>query len=281
MFAACGLRREVFYPAYGLAEHTVSVTMGGTATLVLDKPALDAGQARPVEPGVAAADSTVEVVGCGRVKAGARVRIVDPETARPVPAGTVGEIWVDSPTKAAGYFGMPAETREVFEATVADGDPTRYLRTGDLGFFHDAELFVTGRAKDLIIFRGRNIYPQDLEESCRDAHPLIRPGGLAAFAIDTETETDGRLVMFLETRVKKLSEVAAEEIGRAVRRSLFTAHQLACHTVVVGRPGLVRKTTSRKVRRRACRQAFLDGDAALVDATIAVSTLGIAGSAAR
>src|SRR5829696_2600540 len=115
LFAGCGLRREVFYPAYGLAEHTVSVTMGGTATLVLDKAALHAGRALPVQPGTAQGAATVEVVGCGRVKDGARVRIVDPQTTRPVPPGAVGEIWVDSPTKAAGYYGMPAQTREVFE----------------------------------------------------------------------------------------------------------------------------------------------------------------------
>jgi acyl-CoA synthetase (AMP-forming)/AMP-acid ligase II len=259
-FAPAGLRPDSFYPAYGLAEHTVSVSMGGRARLLLDGPAL---QQRRVEPGAAGSADVVEYLGCGRVsKPGTRVRIVDPDTLRPAPPGRVGEIWVDSPTKALGYYGDPEESRRTFRARIDDpADHTEYLRTGDLGFFHDEELFITGRLKDVIILNGRNHYPADLEDAVRDCHPLVRPGGLAAFGVEAAAgEPPGeRLVLFVETHADRLSPAGAEEVAQAVRQALYGACGLACPVVVVGRAGLVRKTTSGKVRRGACRAAFLSG----------------------
>jgi acyl-CoA synthetase (AMP-forming)/AMP-acid ligase II len=270
-FAATGLRPESFYPAYGLAEHTVSVSMGGRARLRLDGPAL---QQRRVEPADDGADA-VEYLGCGRVsKPGARVRIVDPDTLRPSGPGQVGEIWVDSPTKALGYYGDPEETERTFRARVDDqDDPTEYLRTGDLGFFHREELFVTGRLKDVIILNGRNHYPADLEDAVRDCHPLVRPGGLAAFGIEAAIgEPAGeRLAMFVETQADRLDAAGAEDVAQAARQALYAATGLACAVVVVGRAGLVRKTTSGKVRRGACRTAFLRGDVHDAPTTFAVS----------
>jgi acyl-CoA synthetase (AMP-forming)/AMP-acid ligase II len=136
------------------------------------------------------------------------------------------------------------------------GDERSYLRTGDLGFFLDGELFITGRLKDVIIILGRNHYPQDVEDSVRDCHASVRPGGVAAFGVPGEAGE--RLVLFVETREKK---APVEEIAEAVRRRVFEAHGLAVDEVVVGAQGLVLKTTSGKVRRRACRQAFLEGKA--------------------
>ncbi|GLZ36145.1 acyl-CoA synthetase [Lentzea sp. NBRC 105346] len=249
-FAAFDIPRDVFFPAYGLAEHSVSVSMGGRATLHVDKSALESGKVVPDNTGV-------PYIGCGRItKPDTVVRIVDPLSHVLCGPDEIGEIWVDSPTKGLGYWGMPEESEATFHARI-EGVDGEFLRTGDLGFFHGDELFITGRNKDLIIVRGRNLYPADIEDSVRDCHPDIRPGGLAAFAVDTE---DGeQLVLFVETRHDKANRA---EIADVVRRRIYEEHQLRCHDVVVGRQGIVRKTTSGKVRRLACRQAYLAGEAA-------------------
>ncbi|MET8826274.1 fatty acyl-AMP ligase [Streptomyces sp. NPDC004610] len=266
-FAVTGLRREAFYPAYGLAEHTVSVTMGGRARLRLDRAALGGGRAVPLDDRDADTPSAVHL-GCGRVtKTGARLRIVDPGTLLPCEPGRVGEIWVDSPTKARGYQGRPEETRAVFRARVADGDPAEYLRTGDLGFLHDGELFVTGRRKDLIILGGRNLYPQDIEESVRRCHDLVRPGGIAAFAVPEEPGRvhAERLVVFVEVREARPAPEALDALAAAVRARVRRDHGHGCD-LVIGTAGLVLKTTSGKVRRAACRAAHLDPGAGAGDA---------------
>jgi acyl-CoA synthetase (AMP-forming)/AMP-acid ligase II len=249
-FAPSGLRRDSFYAAYGLAEHTVSVTMGGRGMLSLDRVSLEAGRAVPALPDRPART----LVGCGRLtKSDARLRIVDPDTHEVLPPCRVGEIWVSSRTKALGYYGRPEQTEHTFRARVAGGeDPTRYLRTGDLGFLHGDELFVTGRLKDLIIVRGRNLHPEDIEASVRDCHPAIRPGGVAAFSVPAEEGE--RLVVLVETRDRRVDE---QTVVDAVRECVLHDHQLACARVVVGPQGLVRKTTSGKIRRSACRAAFL------------------------
>jgi acyl-CoA synthetase (AMP-forming)/AMP-acid ligase II len=288
-FAVSRIRRDVFFGAYGLAENTASVTNRGQGLLRLDRSALEKGEVVPVpaQPTAEEAAGHPEFHSCGTSsRSGDRIRIVDPETGVPRPPDRVGEIWVRTSTTAAGYYGRPEATREAFHATVSgEDDPTGYLRTGDLGFLHDGQLFVTGRIKDLVIIRGRNVYPSDIEDSVRQGHPLIRPGGVIAFALGPDEtipgaraaagpEDDGeRLVVFVETKTKEKQpgpEVAAE-ICAAVRASVYADHQLACHAVVLGRPGLVRKTTSGKVRRRVCKEALLSGEIGRDAATLVVS----------
>ncbi|MEE1937974.1 fatty acyl-AMP ligase [Streptomyces sp. TRM 70361] len=264
-FEPSGFDPAAFYPTYGLAEHTLSLTMGGTGPLRVDRQQFEKGRAVPVPEGASA--PTVSYYGCGTInKPGASLRIVDPDTRLSCGPGEIGEIWVDSVTKARGYWGLPAETAETFEAAVADGDPRRYLRTGDLGFLHEGELFVTGRLKDMIIIRGHNHYPQDIEDSVRGCHPAVRPGGVAAFAVDTGTgdaaDPAERLVVFAETAAEPSAETT-RDIVRAVRAAVRRDHGVACDTVVTGPRGLVLKTTSGKVRRTACRAAFLAGTAAV------------------
>jgi acyl-CoA synthetase (AMP-forming)/AMP-acid ligase II len=265
-FAVTGIDRSVFFPAYGLAEHTVSVSMGGRSRVRVDRTALEAGVVIPSD-----GKGAVTYVGCGRItKPDATVCIVDPATGIPCLPGEVGEIWVDSPTKGLGYWGLERETADTFDARITgDNDGRGYLRTGDLGFFHDGELFVTGRVKDLIIVRGRNIYPADIEESVRTCHPLVRPGGVATFAVDSDAGE--RLVVFVEARHDKVTGTEADEIVESVRRRVYEDHQLTCYAVVLGRAGTVRKTTSGKVRRLACKQAFLAGEVATAPATIRVA----------
>lgn len=160
----------------------------------------------------------------------------------------------------------------VHSATLSTGEPREYLRTGDTGFFHEDELFLVGRLKDLIIVNGRNLYPQDIENGVRDCHPLIRPGGLAAFdGVRAGEDAGCQVVMFVETHEDRVAEPECEQIADAVRRRLIEEFQVRCHAVVIGRQGLVRKTTSGKVRRHACRDVFhalLDGRVASSDMTV-------------
>ncbi|MFI9384255.1 fatty acyl-AMP ligase [Kutzneria sp. NPDC052558] len=273
-FAVSGFQPQAFYPAYGLAEHSGSVAMGGRHMLCVDRDALDSNRVVPVAEGTVARSTRYAASG-PVTKPDTTLLIVDPETRLPCEPNRVGEIWVDGPSKALGYYGLPEETRTVFDAELADGRANRFLRTGDLGFLHGGELFVTGRLKDLIIVHGLNHYPQDIEDSVRGCHAAVRAGGVAAFAVSTgEHEPTGeRLVLFVELRQRRPGEGVVDEVARAVRRAVYSDHRLAVHTVVLGLTGLVRKTTSGKVRRQACREAYVSGLVHGEPTTIAVSTL--------
>ena len=265
-FAAAGLRPECFCPTYGLAEASVSVSSWGRARIAVDAEEIARGRVvrEAAEAAEAAGGHRVSVyVGCGAItKPGSRVRIVDPDTCVPCPQDRVGEIWVDSATKAAGYFGRPEESRAGLYAEVrGEPDPRRYLRTGDLGFFADGELFVTGRRKDVIILRGRNHYAEDLEESVRRCHPAIRPGGVAAFALEA-AEQESVAVLLEVAEFEACDTGAAEQVAAAVRRNLALAHQVGAATVVLVPPGTVPKTTSGKVRRHACKALYTAGEMA-------------------
>ncbi|MFE5301367.1 fatty acyl-AMP ligase [Streptomyces sp. NPDC056632] len=278
-FATAGLSPDTLYPAYGLAEHTVSVTMGGTSRVTLDRAALEKGRALPLQGGAAADGAPgTAYISCGRVtKPGAAVAIVDPDTGLRCGPNDIGEIWVDSPTKALGYWGRPDESTAVFEARIQGAeDDTRYLRTGDLGFFHEGELYVTGRHKDLIILGGHNVYPQDIEDSVRDCHRLVRPGGVAAFAADAVEHlgTEERLVVFVETASPRAGRPRLEELAATVRRRVREDHGMGCD-VVVGAAGLVLKTTSGKVRRSACRASYTQAGTGSPPAALLVSRNGI------
>jgi acyl-CoA synthetase (AMP-forming)/AMP-acid ligase II len=286
-FAESGLRPECFCPTYGLAEATVSVSSWGRGRIAVDADALAHGKVvrvplppqrqdpagpDPATPNPAqttdsadaatpAADHRTTVyVGCGRItKPGSRVRIIDPDSRTPCAEDRVGEIWVDSATKAAGYYGRPRESRDGLYAEVrGDSDPRRYLRTGDLGFFADGELYITGRRKDVIILRGRNHYAEDLEESVRRCHPAIRPGGVAAFAVE-EAGAEAAAVMVEVASFAACDARSAEDLAGAVRRALALDHQIGGVLVVLVPPGTVPKTTSGKVRRHACRELYLSG----------------------
>jgi acyl-CoA synthetase (AMP-forming)/AMP-acid ligase II/predicted NAD/FAD-dependent oxidoreductase/acyl carrier protein len=252
-FAAARLDPRAFCPAYGLAEHTVGVSVRGRVRARFDRDALEReGRAVPVSDGV-------EHIGCGRPPAGVRVRIVDLDTGAPRPEGSVGEIWVSSPSKAAGYDGLPEETRAVFEATIP-GDDALYLRTGDLGFLHEGEIFVVGRAKDTIIARGRNLHPEDVEESLRGAHDLLRPGGVAAFGLAGPAEVGDQLVVLAELRAPTRDAAALDAVVAAVRAAVLRDHRQAVAVVVLVKPGAILKTSSGKLRRRAMRQAYERGE---------------------
>ena len=253
-FRVTGLRPEAFCPSYGLAEHTVGVSLWGRGSVRVDRGQLETQRLAVVTEG---ADAKV-LMGCGALTDDVDVRIVDAETCVELGEGQVGEIWVDSPSKAWGYWGKPQDSRATFQARLAgEQDSGRgYLRTGDLGFVRDGQLYVCGRVKDLLIVAGRNIYPQDIEDSVRECHPVIRPGGIAAFSIE-ENDSEALAVLVevaTDTAAQVLSEVAA-----AVRAAVLRNHQLRCAVVAVAPPGGVSKTTSGKIQRARCRTRLLDG----------------------
>jgi acyl-CoA synthetase (AMP-forming)/AMP-acid ligase II/acyl carrier protein len=254
-FAENGFRPTSLVPCYGLAEATLMVAGGPAGTVpigrTVDGTALERHRIVAVAADAAGART---IMGCGRPAPGVEIVIVDPSTHAPCPPDEVGEIWVAGPQVGAGYWHRPAETAAAFAARLRDGRGP-YLRTGDLGFLDDGMLYVTGRLKDLIVVRGRNHYPQDIERTASAAHPSLRPGGAVAFAL--APDGDERLAIVQEVRAADAAglEQAALAIGEAVRRE----HGLEPHAVILIAPRTLPKTSSGKVRRRACREALAAG----------------------
>ena len=257
-FASSGLRPDVFCPAYGLAEHSVGVTFKGRSTLRANNH-LEVGQ--PVSIlGPDDSARALELTGCGVPKPDVDVRIVDPATCRSLADSFIGEIWVDSPSKAAGYWGDVEGTERLFHAQIAEQpSPPGYLRTGDLGFLHDGELYVCGRLKDVLIVGGRNVFPHDIEDTVRELHPVIRPGGVAVVAADDPDDPNLHVTVLCELR-EPLDSSAAGELIATIRRGVQRNHHLGCDDVVLGRQGLVLKTTSGKVRRSETRRRWISGE---------------------
>jgi non-ribosomal peptide synthetase component F/acyl carrier protein len=270
-FAPSGFRREAFYPCYGLAEATLFVSGGerglGAAVCEVDAAALERNRTEPSRPG----EPVRRLVSCGRVagderpdrRPDQRVVVVDPESRRPCPEGVVGEVWVSGPSVAAGYWNRPEEAERTFGARLADGSSEEsFLRTGDLGFLLDGNLFLTGRAKDLIILRGRNLYPQDIERTVEESHPGLRAGCGAAFSVELDGEERLVVVQEVEREAERSAARAPgafEAVAEAVRRAVAEEHEAALHAVVLLRAGGIPKTSSGKIRRRACKAAFLEG----------------------
>jgi len=257
VFAPCGFRRQAFFPCYGLAEATLFVA-GGTR----DRPPVVASfAARELERGRAVApagdEARRELVSCGRPWMEQLLAIVDPATGDRCPAGQLGEIWVAGASVAAGYFRRPEATASDFGARLGAGPP--YLRTGDLGFLVDGELFVAGRLKDLVILRGRNLYPQDVELAVERSHPALRPGCGAAFAVEVDGEE--RLVVVQE--VDRHYAAGLTPLEAAIRRAVAEEQEAQIHVLVLVRAGSIPKTSSGKIQRRACRELFLAGKLAL------------------
>ncbi|MGW1170927.1 fatty acyl-AMP ligase [Streptomyces sp. NPDC002550] len=252
-FRAAGFRREAFYPCYGLAEATLMVTGGA-----VDAPPTLVAAA---ESGPHAGEADAAAVGCGRPGTGITVVIADPERQEELPEGEVGEIWVAGASVAKGYWRNTLATRETFRATLT-GREGHFLRTGDLGFLRDGELFVTGRLKDLVVIDGRNHYPQDLELSAELSHPALRPGCTAAFSVDAGGVEGEQVVVVAEVAPEAAGE--AEKITDLVRSAIGEAHGLSVRDVVLVHPGTIPKTSSGKIQRRASRAAYLDGTLAVV-----------------
>jgi 8-amino-7-oxononanoate synthase len=255
-FAPCGFRREAFYPCYGLAEATLLATGGQVdqppVIRLVDARALERHSIHEV---TAEASHGRAVVGCGRSLPDQEVRIVDPRRLGPCGDGQIGEIWLRGPSVSLGYWRRPTETAETFGARFVEGGAEPYLRTGDLGFLRDGELFVTGRLKDLIIIRGQNHYAQNIEATAERSHAALAGMAGAAFAVDVGGEQ--RLVVVQEIQRGRRAE--AEAALLALRREVVAHHDVVPAEIALVLPGRIPKTTSGKVQRHACRQAFLTG----------------------
>ncbi len=275
VFRPCGFRQEAFYPCYGLAEATLFVSGGSIAEPpvmpAFVESALEQDRVVATDPG----DQNGRVlVGCGKNLPGQKIVIVDPDRLVQCPLDQVGEIWVAGPSVAQGYWNRSEETKETFQVRLADTEEGPFLRTGDLGFLKDGELFITGRFKDLIIIDGLNHYPQDIEQTVEQSHWALRPGCSAAFSIDVDARE--RAVVVAEvaerrkwTRYREQADLDAEseselavgpeDVINAIRRAVAGAHDVRLHDVVLLKPRTVPKTSSGKIQRHACRDGYLAG----------------------
>ncbi|MEM7132754.1 MAG: MupA/Atu3671 family FMN-dependent luciferase-like monooxygenase [Chloroflexota bacterium] len=253
-FAPYGFRREAFYPCYGMAESTLFITGGLKTDPPIYQDVEISTNAKDGEQFVSSASKKI-VVGCGRSWLEQNLCIIEPESLVPCTDGQIGEIWVAGPHIAQGYWNRPEETQETFHAYLADNGDGPFLRTGDLGFIQDGELFVTGRIKDLIIIRGHNHYPQDIEATVAQCHLALQPNSCAAFAMDADGEE--RLVVVQEIKRTARHNLDAEAAIKTIRQAVSAHHALETYAVVLLKPGGIPKTTSGKIQRRACREKFL------------------------
>ncbi|HET9455660.1 MAG TPA: aminotransferase class I/II-fold pyridoxal phosphate-dependent enzyme [Gemmatimonadaceae bacterium] len=253
-FADAGFRREAFFPCYGLAEATLFVSGGpwgqGPSVLDVSRSALEQKRVGPARAG-----DRLRLVASGMPAEPGLVRIVDPESLAECDERRVGEIWVTGASVATGYWNRKEESEATFGATLA-GSEARFLRTGDLGFLDDGQLFVTGRLKDLVILNGRNYYPQDLELAAERSHASLRPGHAAAFALAVDDRE--RLAIVLEV-TRHHRETDNEAVFSAVRRALAEREGVLPDVVVLVKQNGIPRTSSGKVQRRATRAMLLEG----------------------
>jgi hypothetical protein len=195
-------------------------------------------------------------VGCGQTMPDQTIIIVHPETRELCPPNTVGEIWISGPSVAQGYWGQLENTAQTFQTRLVNQEGPSFLRTGDLGFLEGENLFVTGRLKDLIIIRGSNYYPEDIELLVEQSHPAFRPGFSAAFQIDTAGEEQLVVTQELDRRAQGID---VNVLAAVVRQALAEAYNIQAHVVVFLKAGTIPKTSSGKIQRQACKKAFLEG----------------------
>lgn len=256
-FAPCGFRPEAFCPSYGLAECTLLVSSRhGLTSRTVDRAALERDRLVVVDAGTPGA---TRLVSTGPAADGLEIAIVSPDTGRSLPEGAVGEICVRGSSVAAGYWGRADETREAFGSPIPDAGDAPFLRTGDLGCLVEAELYITGRLKDLIVVDGRNHYPQDLEATV-ETHEAVRQGGVIAFSVDGAGEERLVVVAELARRSDPARDAASlASAVAAIRADIAGRHGLALRDLLWVWPGSLPRTGSGKPQRRTCRRRYLDG----------------------
>jgi len=260
-FAAAGFRREAFYPCYGMAETTLILT-GGDPQVAPQVHQVDEDALRSQQLALPTTEAGRAIVSCGQPSADQTVLIVDPDTHTPLHDSQVGEIWVAaSGSVTHGYWNRPQQTAETFQAYTTDGEGP-FLRTGDLGFLQAGELFVTGRRKELIIIRGRNYYPKDIEATVEAAHESLRADAGAAFSVTVDGQE--RLVVVQEVERTHLRSLPTEEVVSAVRRAIAEQHDLQLYGLQLIKTGSIPKTSSGKIQRLFCRAGYLDHQLAAV-----------------
>jgi acyl-CoA synthetase (AMP-forming)/AMP-acid ligase II/acyl carrier protein len=254
-FAPAGLRAGVLYPSYGLAEATLAVSMPrpGEAPKIVALSTKALSQGRLADP--ATGEDLTEIVGCGQPVDGVRVAVVDPLSLERAPPDRVGELWLAGPGCSEGYYAAGTGRGEGLGARL-ETDPEVWLRTGDLGFLRDGHVFITGRLKDLIILRGANLYPQDIEATVTAAHPALRDDCACAVAIRTP---DGDEALAIICEIDRRQEHQARDAAAAVRRAVAFSHGVESQAIVLIRTASLPKTPSGKVQRAATRLAWETG----------------------
>ncbi|MFO1518605.1 MAG: AMP-binding protein [bacterium] len=257
-FAECGFDRRAFYPCYGLAEGSLIVTGGRKSNLPFVKTLLNQEvenhRAKEVPAGT---PNSRDFVGCGKILQDQKLIIASSDTQRRLGEKEIGEIWISGPSVAQGYWNQPEETARTFQATLSDSGEGPFLRTGDLGFLSEGELFVTGRLKDLIIIRGQNHYPQDIERTVEACHPALRLGCTAAFSVEGENEERLVVLQELEKGAQDVSGFDPQAVFSTIRETVILQHEIETASIVLLKTGSIPKTSSGKISRYACREAFL------------------------
>jgi acyl-CoA synthetase (AMP-forming)/AMP-acid ligase II len=274
-FAPCGFRPSAFHPCYGLAEATLLVSGGSLRDEMFCTIQVAAFEQDRVVEACAQHQNVRTLVASGHPLQDTKIVIVNPELSTACAPDEVGEIWVSGPSVTQGYWNRPEDTERACGAYLRDTGEGPFLRTQDLGFMKDGELFVTGRLKDLIIISGRKLYPQDIELTVEQSHPALRPACCAAFSVEGVGEE--QLIVAVEVEPRYQTAIGKPQDGearahpngrlpldidavvRAIRRAVAEEHDVRVHTVVLLRAGRIPKTTSGKVQRHACQISFLKG----------------------
>ncbi|MDB5727022.1 MAG: AMP-dependent synthetase, partial [Noviherbaspirillum sp.] len=284
-FKTCGIRKEALFPCYGLAETTLFVSGGplNKAPVVVNvsKTSLEGNQIRSAAPG---SDDARPIVSCGQVSDSMSVLVVDPETCLPCSQRRLGEIWISGGSVAKGYWNRPEETGKVFQAYLADSGKGPYLRSGDLGFIQDGELFITGRSKDLIVINGRNIYPQDIEQVIEQSIDFVEPNMCAAFSVEKDNRESLAIIAEANRSLMRAAQLEQKEIGSEADRIrvkneyleklqalagdicavISDQFDVSVSSIAFVKPGTFPRTSSGKVQRLRCKQMAMSGQLDIV-----------------
>lgn len=255
-FKNCGFKPEAFYPCYGLAEATLFVSGGKKS----NPPVVETVDAAELEKNRVIilskhSSKTQKIVSCGQVGFDYQLAIVDPKSSTSCSEGEIGEIWLSGGSVTQGYWKKTELTQATFKAYLSTVEGP-FLRTGDLGFVKNGELFVTGRLKEVIIIRGRNYYPNDIEQTVQQSYPGLRVGCGATFGVEKEGEE--RLIIVQEVERTALKKLDVQKVIEQIRRAVSDQHQLQVYEVILLKPGALPKTTSGKIKRYACREQYLE-----------------------
>ncbi|MBV1871344.1 MAG: amino acid adenylation domain-containing protein [Gammaproteobacteria bacterium] len=276
-FSPYGFKHEAFQPCYGLAEATVGVSSGDGGAVLTKEVSQEALQGHRVDEEVVNQDDGKHIVACGHTWLDDALRIVNPETCEAAKAHEVGEIWLSSPSVGAGYWQRPELSDATFRAKIiasapggdSSQDERGYLRTGDLGFYVENQLYITGRIKELLIIRGRNYYPADLEQCVASVCEALIQNCIAAFNV--EYEGDEHLVLVCEVERRHLRSFNAETLRQTICQAVAEQFELRVESVVFVKPGRIPKTSSGKLQRGLCSEQFLQGRIETISAWVGSS----------
>lgn len=279
IFAPCGFRRQAFYPCYGMAEATLFICGGNKdefpRVVEVDEAVIEKDRVRvnplteqsshhfSVSQPNSKGDQWRSLVSCGHPWLNGRVAIADPNSLTSCGSDQVGEIWVATAGLGRGYWQQPQETERTFYAYLRDTGEGPFLRTGDLGFVRDGEIYITGRLHDVMVFFGLNHYPQHIEETVQHAHPAFRHQNGAAFSVEVNGEN--RLVIAQEVNRHDRHRITVSEVVEPIRWAIFERYFIDVYSIVLLKPGVLPKTPSGKIQRGTCRTRFLDNSLPVLD----------------